>query len=110
MTSIQKAEVLAAEISLNASLGGGGRMSVAVSSMPKAASKLVRTGELISISSMVLLAGGLKRTPVARIGLPFAATLKRCRKYGVKPGCALRYRAVAMVAQPLVGFEELMTT
>ena len=91
MISTQKVELLAAEISLNASFGGGGRMSVAVNSIPKAASKFVKTGELISISSRVLLTGGRSRIPVAKIGLPFAVKLKRCRKYGVKPGCALKY-------------------
>src|ERR1051326_1114655 len=108
ITSIQKFELLAVEISLKASWGGGGRISVEISCMPKAASKLGSAGGVISISSTVLLTGGRKRIPVARMGLPFVAVKsKRGRNDGVKPGCALRYCTVPRVAQPLEGLIEL---
>src|SRR5213593_817018 len=108
MTSSQKPELVAAEMSLKASFGGGGRMSVAVSSRPNTASKVPTAGGLISSSSMVLLTVGRKRMPVARIGWALvAAKSNRCRKCGANPGCVLRYCTVPTVVQPLDGFEEL---
>src|SRR5690242_15657846 len=86
-------------------------MSIMVNSIPKTASKLAALGVLISISSMVLVAPGRIRTPVAQIGLPLtAAKVNRCGRLGVKPGWALGYCAVGVVAQALVGLLEFATT
>src|SRR6266498_179793 len=110
MTSSQKGSLAAAETSLNANFGGGGRMSWVVNSKPNTASKPAATGGLISISSIVLVEAGRNRMTVARIGPLVPAKSNRCRRCGVKPGCALKYCTVASVTQPLVGLEELTTT